>query len=390
MAIADPNGTVLVGFAEALAGPEAVWSLLRAGWSVTAFTRCAARSALRRDRRVQLVEVPAPEVSATACREAVRRLTLTPELVAVLPLDDAAVWLTADLAADLLVPVAGPSGAQARLALDKRLQLRAAADAGFAVPPWSEEVAPEFPVVVKPALAAVEVNGRLVRGGMVVCHDQRQLDDVLRVPSVTGPRLVQHLVRGVGEGIFGIVRGNTLLQVSAHQRVRMMNPAGSGSSACRPIPVDAGPATAMQSMLTAHGWSGIAMVELLRDSSGAAWFMEVNGRTWGSTALARRLGLEYPAWAVSHALGRDWSGPAAPSDEQEFLCRHLGRELVHLLAVLRGPRNGSSQIWPGRLSTVAAVSKIRRSDHWYNAERPAVLLADTLGTLRSQLRRQHP
>ena len=45
------------------------------------------------------------------------------------------------------------------------------------------------------------------------------------------------------------------------------------------------------------------MIELLRDRDGVAWFMELNGRTWGSLALARRLGLEYPAWAALDALG---------------------------------------------------------------------------------------
>lgn len=375
-----------MGFAESLAGPEAVWSLLREGWSVTAFTRSGARAALHRDPRVRIVDVPAPEASADACREALRWLATAPELIAVLPLDDAALWLTAEIAADLHVPVAGPSGAQARLALDKRLQLRAAAVAGFAVPPWSEpgEEAPDFPVVVKAALAAVEVGGRLVRGGLYRCRDRQELDAVLGVPSKAGPRLIQHLVRGVGEGVFGVFDGSSLKGVSAHERVRMMNPTGSGSSACRAIAVNQEAAAGMQRILAEHGWSGIAMVELLRDAAGTLWFMEINGRTWGSTALARRLGLEYPAWAVLHALGLDWRAPAVGSDPQQFLCRHLGRELVHLLAVMRGGR-GSRDQWPGRLETLAAVSRIRRSDRWYNAERRAVLLADTVGTLRSQL-----
>lgn len=223
MQVSQPPDTVLVGFAEALAGPEAVWSLLRAGWAVTAFTRCGARAALRRDPRVRLVEVPVPEASVAACREAVRRLAAAPELVAMLPLDDAALWLSADLAADLPIPVAGPTGGQARLALDKRLQLQAATLAGFAVPPWrapdgpesadtpTTRGLPEFPVIVKPALAAVEMGGRLVRGGMVVCQDHRQLDEVLGVPAQTGPRLVQQLVRGVGEGIFGILSDTALV-----------------------------------------------------------------------------------------------------------------------------------------------------------------------------------
>ena len=53
---------------------------------------------------------------------------------------------------------------------------------------------------------------------------------------------------------------------------------------------------------------------------GPAWFVELNGRPWGSMALARRQGLEYPAWQVTLALDasvagrvkRGWSGLQTP------------------------------------------------------------------------------
>ncbi len=37
--------------------------------------------------------------------------------------------------------------------------------------------------------------------------------------------------------------------------------------------------------------------------------MELNGRTWGSMALARRRGLDYPAWAVQAALDPEFEPP---------------------------------------------------------------------------------
>jgi hypothetical protein len=105
-------------------------------------------------------------------------------------------------------------------------------------------------------------------------------------------------------------------------------------------------------------------VELLRDRDGEAWFVELNGRPWGSMALSRRSGLEYPAWAVLDALGRgsDINRPAAVAGVR---CRHLGRELVHLLFVLRGTdRRGP--MWPSRAACLREVVRVRRDDHWYN------------------------
>ncbi len=56
--------------------------------------------------------------------------------------------------------------------------------------------------------------------------------------------------------------------------------------------------------------------------------MELNGRAWGSMALARRRGFEYPAWNVHAALDPDFV-PVEPADPPEILARHLGMELAH-------------------------------------------------------------
>ena len=60
--------------------------------------------------------------------------------------------------------------------------------------------------------------------------------------------------------------------------------------------------------LTDAAWQGMFMIELLRSGS-TYWFMELNGRAWGSLALSRRLGFEYPAWAVARALDPDAAPP---------------------------------------------------------------------------------
>lgn len=53
-----PMSNVLMGFAEALSAPEAVWSLVDAGFQVRAFARRGSRSALRHSRHVQVFDVP--------------------------------------------------------------------------------------------------------------------------------------------------------------------------------------------------------------------------------------------------------------------------------------------------------------------------------------------
>ena len=91
----------------------------------------------------------------------------------------------------------------------------------------------------------------------------------------------------------------------------MMNPHGSGASACRLNPVEPGLSEAAERMMTGIGWRGPFMIELLRDDAGTAQFMELNGRLWGSTALVRRAGFDYPAWAVAQALDPGFAPPGS-------------------------------------------------------------------------------
>jgi biotin carboxylase len=392
--VAVTGPTVLVGFAESLAAIESVWSLRDAGYRVVAFTREGRRPAVAAVRGVRVVPVPSPERDLAACLAAVRALAGAESAATVLPLDDAALLVTDRLAG--LLPVAGPTGSAAALALDKSEQLELAAKAGFAVPETAVltpgAAAPAGlpsagPWMVKCADAEVEREGRLSRPAGGIARTVAEAHEI--AAALGAPALVQRLVGGVGEGIFGFAAGGEVFGLSAHRRVRMMNPRGSGSSACRSIDVDPELAGPVARFAELAGWHGIFMIELLRDAEGVPWFMEVNGRTWGSMALARARGLEYPEWAVRAAADPAWRPPVVP-EAPHLLSRHLGREIVHLLAVLRGARGADAGRWPSRGATVAAMLRPAGRTRWYNARwaEPAVLARDTWQTVAGQLRRK--
>ena len=133
-----PRATVLIGFAEALAAPEVAWSLVDHGFRVIAFARRGRSCALRHSRYVECREICAPETDLQSSLAELQSLLAavtsagTPRVL--LPLDDKAVWLGSrtPLAPPWLL--AGPSGANAHLALNKCSQVQAALDAGFHVP----------------------------------------------------------------------------------------------------------------------------------------------------------------------------------------------------------------------------------------------------------------
>lgn len=167
----------------------------------------------------------------------------------------------------------------------------------------------------------------------------------------------------------------------------MMNPQGSGSSACVSQSVPADLLCQVKKLLRDSGWQGLFMIELLRDSSGKAWFVEVNGRPWGSMALSRRQGLEYPAWHVHLALDPASQEGISTSAAPGIVCRNVGREIMHLLFVLRGPKSRAQRNWPSFWNTLCEVLHVRRGDAFYNWRREdsKVFLADCFNTVHANV-----
>jgi predicted ATP-grasp superfamily ATP-dependent carboligase len=385
---------LLIGFAESLAAIECAWLLLDAGYRLVAFTRAGRRPALGRSRHVEIRSITAPEVDASAALTDLIGLVNNLGQPIVLPLDDKALWLCDRAASSPAFAgvVAGPTGALAPFALDKRLQLRAAQAAGLQVPrtvvaePAQPRPIPETdgPWYVKPARVVHETAGRLghLEGRIATTKDALSA----AIDRGGGPLLVQERVDGVGEGLFGFCTTDGIVGWSAHRRIRMMNPAGSGSSACRSIEPDSQLLAPATRFLEAARWRGMFMLEFVRTADSQAWFMELNGRPWGSMALARRRGLPYPVWAVRSADDPEYR-PDEPVAGPHVTVRNIGRELLHVAFVARGSKASGLQL-PGLGTTLRCVLTWHSAERCYNLKRGElpVFIADILQTIASKAR----
>ncbi len=390
---------VLIGFAEALPAPEVVFSLLAAGHRVSAFAR-SRDLPLRHLPLEGLHVIPAPEADAQAAAAALAALMQgegAPDLM--LPLDDVGLWLS-DAAGIAPERIAGASGARVAAALDKTVQVAAARKAGLALPETHVVWGPgdldhdlPLPVIVKPALAVRVRDGKLGKGDATYMRDEGQkqaLKSLLETNLEPEPLLIQPLVAGRGEGIFGFITDKGVVGWSGHARVRMMNPHGSGSAACRAVTPDADLRAAVTRFLKALDWRGAFMVELLRDADGTAWFMELNGRMWGSLALARRQGLEYPAWAVAQALDSSFEPEVSDHALDPGVVRNLGRDLLHLAFVLRGPKSDFHRKgWPSFWRSAGGVLTPAPRRQFYNHDpaHPGFFWREALWTVKRGLKR---
>ncbi len=395
--------TVLLGFAEALAAPEVVWSLVDEGFRVVAFARKGRHSALRHSRHVECHEICPPESDLKAAISELQSLMNSVDAEAdgarriLFPLDDKAVWLGSRVRLEQDWVLAGPSGTNAELALNKCMQIQMARDAGFDVPKTliartADEVATfsaseSFPIILKAAACVPIRQGRVHPCRKWICANSAELKSALSEWGESVPLLVQPFIVGTGEGVFGLAACDGIRAWSAHRRLRMMNPQGSGSSACvsQQVPEDLRPK--VEEFIGRSNWRGMFMIELLRDTSGRAWFVEFNGRPWGSMSLSRRQGLEYPAWQVKLEMDPQSRAGLEPTSDAGVVCRHVGREFMHLLFVLRGPRSKALSAWPSFWQTVREVFHFRRADTVYNWRRedPKVFIADCCCTISDNL-----
>jgi hypothetical protein len=366
------KGIILIGFGEALSAPEVAWDLMDHGFQVMAFCRRGSSPPLRRIKGIKLIEVTPPERDAWETVEQIRKASQLFEARILLPLDDAAVWLCDRVSTNDDILVAGAMGRNAQLALNKQDQLEAAREAGFNVP---ETVyitekhdflkTNQLPAVIKPAAAVSEIKGKLRKGPIIFCIDREDLTRAANECDYDGLMMVQPLLVGIGEGIFGLNGPDGVKNWSAHRRIRTVNPLGSGSSACKSLEISDQPIRPAEKMLKKTNWPGMFMIELLRDTANRFWFMELNGRSWGSMALAVRLGLHYPAWTVMQTLDPSFK-PPDPPPSNSIVCRHLGREIIHVLSVLKGKKAFKLMPHYSRMKTLLEVCRFNRNEKWYN------------------------
>ncbi len=371
------DGMVFVSFAESFSSPEVVWSLADAGFNPLVFGRAGSSTALRSSRYARIIDVLAPERdvsrSALEMQSAVQKLTTgVPGRHVFLALDDVSLLLATMVKWPENCEVIGLDGAS--VALNKQSQTEHAMNAGFRVPRTVVLTGPggsstgelDLPVILKPAEAVSVRNSRVTKDGFRICHTPEDLRKGIAAMDQSGPVLMQEYISGVGEGVFGIASSGSATHWSAHRRIRMMNPLGSGSSACMSVQPGKEEMEQTSRFLASIRWSGPFMIELLRDRQGRHWFMEFNGRIWGSTALSRRCGMEYPALAVANARGQAATNAPAQTMPVGVVCRHAGREILHALFVLRGRRPSRHENWPTKWKTIRELFRVRRSERWYN------------------------
>lgn len=191
-----------------------------------------------------------------------------------------------------------------------------------------------FPVVLKPSCNIIA--GRSGRNEVRIVRTEDELRDLLPPMLARCPVLVQEFCRGEGVGINVLAKDGELVAAFQHRRVH--EPVDGGASSYRvSVPLAADLLDAARRFCRELRWTGPAMLEFKRDpATGATALMEVNGRLWGSLALAVQAGVNFPRLLYEMlVLGR-----ATPTFTYRVPCyvRHTTADFDWLLTQLRSAR----------------------------------------------------
>jgi protein-tyrosine-phosphatase/predicted ATP-grasp superfamily ATP-dependent carboligase len=395
MTVTDKSPRILVTDAHKLAGLGAVRSLGRAGYHVIAGYPQGEEQPAGSWSRYWSREshYPSPRLHHFAFRDWLFDQARRGIIDGILPVVESTIVGVASVRRELpsgFLPIL-PSDLALEYTLSKYRSTQKALSIGILCPPTvfiSDGVPPKewnsnlsslrFPVIIKTD-NHLAPGGTYEPGRNFIAADLHAANRILRGLELKPIRIIaQELIPGGGTGAFLLRFGGKTWLRFAHRRLHEV-PYTGGVSSFRESIHDDELVSLGEALLSAIDYEGLAMVEFRRGAlDGKPYFLEINGRLWGSLALALHCGVDFPKSLVECYQN---GAPATKTSNYRsgIKCRNIFTgELLHVLSVLRAKR-GQGVNSPSKFGTVAkffALSlnpTIRHDYFWWSDPLPGVV-----------------
>lgn len=328
----------------------AIRSLGRAGWDVVAADSDPRSPGFYSRYARWRLRYPSPDHDPTGIAETIQREIRKRSVDLVIPVTDDVILPLCRIRDELekITVVAMPEPEVLAVVSDKTATLRVASELGIPIPRTQivhgisearRHIADVgWPVVLKPPTSRTYgQSGRLQRHEVTYASSDDELVSMMRRHGER-PILVQEFCVGEGHGVELLLREGRPLAAFQHRRLREVPITGGASSFRESVPIDAGLYGHAVTLLERLRYTGLAMVEFRVGPSGAR-LMEVNGRIWGSLALASKSGVDFPLLMARMYLGLTPNGdPAVARYQMGTRSRNLALEISWIGSVLAGRR----------------------------------------------------
>lgn len=233
---------------------------------------------------------------------------------------------------EVFCPLAIPSPKALEIYFDKVKTRELAESVGVAVAPGRmlarddtvDSIVADIglPVVIKEPMSYA-LPELYVRTSTRIIGEPEALAQWLARHDHAGPILLEQMFPGFGLGVSVLCHEGTVLQAFEHHRAHEVN----GSSYYRKsAPLDPQRLDAVERMVKASAYTGLAMFEFKVDPASGGWILiEVNARPWGSLPLPVSIGIDFP-YRLYRLLAR--REPTSPVDYPAGrYCRNLVQDM---------------------------------------------------------------
>jgi protein-tyrosine-phosphatase/predicted ATP-grasp superfamily ATP-dependent carboligase len=195
-----------------------------------------------------------------------------------------------------------------------------------------------YPAVVKPDRSKNWApNGTCEDISVAYALNLDELSEAVLRLLKFGPVLIQQYLRGGGVGMGVLAAQGETLFAFQYRRLHEVPVTGGAGSYRVSEAIDPELLGYASSLLKGLCWDGVAMVEFKEDrGSRKTYLMEVNGRFWGSLALAITAGADFPSYLFDLIVRQRRDFP--PTYKIGHRCRELSREVEWLKEVLLNRR----------------------------------------------------
>jgi predicted ATP-grasp superfamily ATP-dependent carboligase len=214
-----------------------------------------------------------------------------------------------------------------------------------------------WPLVIKPrASRAIQGDARIDSFGVAYANTAGELERRMRELEGRSSALLQEYCHGEARGVGLLMHHGTPVSGFEYRRLREVPITGGPSSFRESVPLDGLHYDSAVRLLAALRWTGLAMVEF-KGPPEAPKLIEINGRVWGSLALAVKSGVDFPAQAAQLYLNRP-SKPTGASYGVGVRSRDLRLEISWIISVLSPKREYPFIVSPRRREALAAAGRL--------------------------------
>jgi protein-tyrosine-phosphatase/predicted ATP-grasp superfamily ATP-dependent carboligase len=156
-------------------------------------------------------------------------------------------------------------------------------------------------LVIKPIYSNLILNNRMRTFAVEFPENIAQTEDKIRELINSTPALLQQKVAGFGIGFNIIAKNGEIINAYIHKRLFQIGTVSTYRESM--LPNMWGLEEKLRLLIKKTGWTGVAMIEFKVDETGVAYLMEMNGRFFGSLAVAMYGGLNYPQQFIAAVKG---------------------------------------------------------------------------------------